>query len=185
MSSVTAPAGEGSKIRYPLSCYVVGILLIFFLLMSASIIVIVHLNVFTILESAKILRAHVMCGGFGMMGAALAAIRKYYRVLITERTALETHQVATPTDWTLGWVYYYLTRPLLGAILGALTFTLSYIGVQVLTKPGSPSISDEGQFVLYALAFIAGFSVTHVLDRLEAVAKQTFGPRLQTLDNKR
>jgi hypothetical protein len=116
-----------------------------------------------------------MCGGFGMMGASLAAIRKYYKALITERTALATHQAMLTTDWTLGWVYYYLARPFMGGILGALSFTLSYIGVQVLVKPADSSISAEGQFVLYAIAFVAGFSVTHVLDRLEAVAKQTFG----------
>ena len=185
MSGITAPTGEGSKITYPPTCYVVGILLIVFLLLSASIIIIVHLDVFAFLKSAGLLRAHVMCGGFGMMGAALAAIRKYYKALITERTALATCQVLPPTDWTLGWVYYYLARPLMGGILGALSFTLSYVGVQVLVKPAASSISVEGQFVLYAIAFVAGFSVTHVLDRLEAVAKQTFGPGLHPTDKER
>jgi len=185
MSGVTAPAGEGSKIRYPPACYVIGILLVVFLLLSASVIIIVHLNVVAFLKSARFLRAHVMCGGFGMMGAALAAIRKYYKALITERTALVTHQAVLPTDWTLGWVYYYLARPLMGGILGALSFMLSYIGVQVLVKPADSSISAEGQFVLYAIAFVAGFSVTHVLDRLEAVAKQTFGPGLPPADKER
>jgi hypothetical protein len=115
-----------------------------------------------------------MCGAFGMLGATIAAMRRYYRTLITERAALAEGKSFTPADWTLGWIYYYLTRPLLGGLLGAFTYMFSYAGLLVLATPRDTQVSSEGRFALYALALIAGFAVSHVLDRIEAVARQTF-----------
>ena len=76
----------------------------------------------------------------------------------------------------MGWLYYYLTRPVLGAILGALTFTLSYVGFHVLSSVRTDQVSNEGKNLLFAVAFVSGFSVSHVLDRLEAVSRQIFQP---------
>ena len=158
----------------PRLCYLVGILLIIYLLIAAFAIVIVHLDWIGTFAGDKLLRAHVMCGAFGMLGASTAAIRKYYNALITESTAKITGQKIIPLDWSIGWVYYYLIRPILGSVLGTLVFMLSFIGVLVLSKPVQIQISSEGTFMLYALAFISGFSVSHVLDRVEGLAKQIF-----------
>jgi len=35
-------------------------------------------------------------------------------------------------------------------------------------------ISNEGKYLLFALAFVSGFAVSHILDRLEALAKKIF-----------
>jgi glucose uptake protein GlcU len=115
-----------------------------------------------------------MCAGFGMVGATIAAIRKYYSKLISESTAKATGNVKPPLDWGLGWIYYYMSRPILGAILGALSYTLSFVGVLILTNGRDIVISNEGRFLLNALAFVSGFAVSQVLDRLGAVSKQIF-----------
>jgi hypothetical protein len=115
-----------------------------------------------------------MCGAFGMLGAAVAAIRKYYRTLITESTARAANRPVTPSVWDFGWMFYYLTRPLLGSILGSLTYTLSFVGFQVLATSTDIQISSNGKYLLYALSFMAGFSVSQALDRLNALAKQVF-----------
>ncbi len=159
---------------YPVGYYVVGIALVAYILLSLSIVLVTHLDLLPGLSARDLLRTHVLCGAFGMLGAAMASMRKYYRVLITESTARASGREDAATDWALGWLYYYLTRPILGAILGALSFTLSYIGFQVLSSVPANQVSNEGKNLLLAVAFVSGFSVSHVLDRLEAVSKQIF-----------
>lgn|GEM_PF-1138084 len=159
---------------YTTGCYVVGIALVAYVFLALLIILITHLDLVPGLVTRDLLRTHVLCAGFGMLGASTASIRRYYRVLITESTARISGRVEAPSDWTLGWIYYYLTRPVLGAILGALSFTLSYVGFHVLSSVRTDQVSVEGKNLLFAVAFVSGFSVSHVLDRLEAVSKQLF-----------
>ncbi len=160
--------------EYPKSCYFVGFSLVIYLLLSILTILIVHFNVVTVLRTMALLRIHLLCAAFGMLGASMASMRKYYRVLITESTSRQVGKPVQATDWSLGWIYYYLTRPILGAVLGALSFTLSFVGFQILAKHQSIQISDEGRYLLLGLAVVSGFSVSHVLDRLEAISKQFF-----------
>ena len=164
---------ENRQHKYPLACYVVGIVLLGYVLIAVAILIAVHLGIILNLQEGSLLRAHVMCGAFGMLGATVAAIRKYYRVLITESVSLD-NTVPTNINWELGWVYYYLSRPLLGSLLGALTYMLSYIGVQVLASPSKIQITIEGSLLLYAIAVMSGYAVSHVLDRLEELSKQLF-----------
>jgi hypothetical protein len=143
--------------------------------MAALIIVIVHLNLIRPLAGAWLLRTHVLCAGFGMAGASIASIRKYYRTLITESSGTPSERAAlAPNRWTFGWVFYYCTRPILGAALGAFSFMLSFVGFQILARPYEMGISDEGKYLLYAVAFMSGFAASHVLDRLAAIARQAF-----------
>ena len=160
--------------EYPIACYVVGILLIVYLFIGVSVILTVYLNYSNVLAHSDLLRSHVICGAFGMLGAAIASIRKYYQYLITYSTAKASGRSVQPMDWSLGWVYYYLTRPILGSVLGALAYLLSFIGFHVLADSPSLDISNKGKYILFTVAFVSGFSVSHVLDRVEAVAKQIF-----------
>ena len=160
--------------EYPIACYVVGILLIVYLFIGVSVILTVHLNYSNVLAHSDLLRSHIICGAFGMVGAAIASIRKYYQYLITYSSTKATGRSNKPMDWSFGWVYYYLTRPILGAVLGALAYLLSFIGFQVLSDSNSLEISSKGKYLLFAVSFVSGFSVSHVLDRVDAVSKQIF-----------
>lgn len=160
--------------EYPIACRVVGVLLIVFLFIAVAIIFVAHLNCIEVLAQSDLLRSHVICGAFGMLGASIASVRKYYQYLITYSTAKATGRSNQSMDWSLGWVYYYLTRPILGSVLGALAYLLSFIGFQVLAGSNSLEISNKGKYLLFAVSFVSGFSVSHVLDRVDAVSKQIF-----------
>ncbi len=166
--------------RQPTGCYLVGGALLLYLLLSVLILFTAYLTPWALLGSDRLLTAHLLCAGLGMLGATLSATRKYYRALITERTTRHKNPSAPRLDWSLGWVYYYLTRPILGAVLGALAYTLSFVGVQVLTSPSEVGIGQGGKYLLYATAFFFGFATSHVLDLLEAVARRLLQPPSST-----
>lgn len=159
--------------RRPTICYFVGIVLVAYLVVAVLLIVAVHVNFFRALANFQLLRTHVICGGFGMLGAAMATTRKFYRILITETTNLAIGSSTPKAIWDFGWVFYYVTRPVLGGILGALSFTLSFVGFNILAS-SDVDISSEGRFLLFGVAFISGFSVSQMLDRLNGMAKQLF-----------
>lgn len=163
-----------TQITFPPACRFVGISLVLYACAAIALIIVTHLDLLASLAAAQVLRAHVLCAGFGMLGAATAAIRKFYSTLITDTTAQLEGRSSRPSDWSFGWCYYYLTRPLLGAILGALTFLLSLIGFHVLASRPDVPISEQGRYLLYAVAFLSGFSVSNVLTRLESIAKNAF-----------
>jgi hypothetical protein len=165
--------GAENMTKHPASCYFIGVLLPLYLAIAMAIGVAMHLGWPRLLCESHLLKVHVMCALFGMVGASVAAIRKYYQVLISEATGLSRGKPST-TNWDWGWIYYYATRPLLGSVLGALSCTLSYVGVQVLAKPSDIEFSNHGRYLLFAIALVSGFSVSHVLDRLNAVSKQVF-----------
>jgi hypothetical protein len=161
-----------NALQRPKTCYWVGGALGLYLAAAVAVIFLVHLNVLESITKSPLLRAHVLCGAFGMLGSSMAAIRKYYRSLITESTSAASGATATPLLWDFGWVFYYLTRPILGGILGALSFTLSFVGFHILAQPAQIELSNEGRYLLFALAFISGFAVSQALDRLNSVAKE-------------
>jgi len=170
----------GGFTHRPAICYCVGIVLIVYLLASVFLVVAVHVNLFGDFGRFQLLRAHVMCGGFGMLGAAMATARKYYQILITESTNRANKKPTPVVIWDLGWSFYYLTRPILGGILGALSYTLSFVGFNALSTMPDVGISKEGHLLLYGLAFVSGYAVSQVLDRLNTIAKQLFQHKPET-----
>jgi hypothetical protein len=175
----------GPAAGFPKPCYAVGIGLILYLITAIVAILVIHLDTLSILASSGLLRAHSMCAAFGMLGATVAAIRKYYRTLITETKSRATGQPTPSNDWTFGWLYYYLTRPLLGGVLGAMVYTLSFVGIQILVSPKQINISSEGRYLLFALSFLSGFAVSHALDALEAIARKLFRARDDQMNTER
>lgn len=174
---------DTDAIRIMKTSYMIGALLIIYLACGIALILVVHTNTVPFLSTTWLLRAHAMCAGFGMIGSCLAAIRKYYRALITDSANRGNQMVPQNLAWDFGWAYYYMTRPILGAVLGALAFTLSFVGFQALAKPSEIEMSDHGRYLLFGLAFVAGFSVSHVLDRLNTIAKQVFKVESPTNEN--
>jgi hypothetical protein len=127
-------SGETGTTRLPKACYIVGVVLLLYLGAAIGFVLLVHSNVVGCLSATWLLRDHAMCAGFGMMGSSIASMRKYYRVLITDSANSRSGNTAQTATWDFGWVYYYLTRPLVGGVLGALSFTLSFVGFQALAK---------------------------------------------------
>ena len=86
-NQATDISAQKPRLSHPLGCYVVGIALVLYLFFALLMVLITHLDLLPGLATRDLLRTHVLCGGFGMLGAATASMRKYYRVLITESTA--------------------------------------------------------------------------------------------------
>jgi hypothetical protein len=164
---------ESQTPTLPRSCYVIGVVLILYLLGGVFFVVAIHLGIFPWFSETWLLRTHAICAGFGVVGASMAAMRKYYQVLITDTTNRARGTPSPAPVWNFAWMYYYFTRPLLGGVLGALSFTLTFIGFQVLAK-ATVELSNHGRYLLFALAFVAGFAVSHVLDRVNSIARRTF-----------
>ena len=160
--------------EHPPICYFIGLSLILYLLAILLLMISVHVGALPFLEGHALLRLHLMAGLFGALGAAISAMRKYYHALITANTDRATGKQNVLVDWTFGWVYYYLTRPLLGGTLGSLSSTLTDVGFNILTGPIPTPISGGGRQLIYGLALLAGFSVSHTLDRLDALARELF-----------
>jgi hypothetical protein len=160
----------------PTACYVVGCSLLLYLFFSMAVIVAIHLNSVPLFEKSLLLRTSAMCSAFGMLGASIASIRKYYRALITESNTSGLGEVSQKLNWDFGWLFYYLTRPILGATLGAIAYVLTFIIFEILTNSHTSTISNQGNMMLYAFSLLAGYSVSHVLDRLSIIATQIFDP---------
>jgi len=167
---------ERPTLRRPKVCYLIGGYLLLAVLLSAIGAVAIHLIGTSWISESWVLRTHAMCGCFGALGASMAAMRKYYRALITESTDHSSGSRIRSAVWDWGWIYYYLTRPVLGGLLGSVSFTLSFVGFQVLAENKTIQLSNQGRYLLYGVAFLCGFSVSHVLDRLNSIAKQAFRP---------
>lgn len=152
----------------------IAALLIFYLLAATVGVLLIHLNVIQHLQQHHLLRTHLMCAGFGVIGASMAAIRKFYSALITESRRTRENTGPYYVDWSPGWLFYYATRPILGGFLGALSYLFLYGGFQILASTPKSEISNEGNLILYALSMLAGFSVSQVMTRIEQVAEQVF-----------
>ena len=152
----------------------IGILLLAYFAFAIALLVAIHLVNFPLLEKHTLFRSHLVCMAFGMLGAVIASIRRYYHALITEEVSGREHSRALTLTWGYGCLYYYITRPLLGGVLAALVYMLSFVGVQVMVTAKDLQFKTEGLLILYAVAFLAGFSVTDVLNRIETVATSIF-----------
>lgn len=148
-----------------------AIALIVFILFAITMIASIHLWWGLLNINSQILRAHMMCGSFGMLGASMASLRKLYKSLITESTAKSRGTPFAPLTWDFGWVLYYITRPMLGAILGASSYLLGYVGFQILTGPVDVNVSNHGTHLFYTIALLCGFSASQALDRMHTAAK--------------
>src|SRR5688572_2689659 len=80
----------------------IGIALICYLCLSIAALFAIHVNVISGLAAMPLLRSHLMCGGFGTLGAAMAAIRKYYRTLITEEAVSGKTKATGKNVWSMG-----------------------------------------------------------------------------------
>lgn len=160
--------GEMNSTRIPIF---LATALIVSMLTAVVLIASIHLWWGSININSQILRAHIMCSAFGMLGASMASLRKLYKSLITESTAKSRSTSFAPLTWDFGWILYYITRPMLGAILGATSYLLGYVGFQILTGPIDVKVSNQGTYLFYTIALLCGFSSSQALDRMHTAAK--------------
>lgn len=154
--------------------YITGLALIVYIIVSVALLLLIACEIIEFKPEHIFLRTNFICAIMGALGATTAAIRKYYKYLIISSEEEKDNVTSKLSQWSFAWTYYYLTRPILGSLLGALSYLFSYIGVGILSSAEKVDLSAKGIYFLYAFAFLSGFSVSHVLDRLENVSKQIF-----------
>ena len=104
--------------------------------------------------------------GGGLLGAAVYAFRGFYQSVGPQNPQNPRYQ------YDPNWTWWYIARPVMGAFLGAFSYALLRGGVA--TFGGAASSSAGPQAAYFAVAFLAGFSVTDVLDWMSAAAGRIF-----------
>ncbi len=166
--------GKIKIIKYPKRVIVICSLQIFFLILAGVLLLLISGDFIQIYSASPEIKNQLLCGLLGFIGALIASMRKFYRVLITYSSKCKNDSCSEELDLSIGWLYYYISRPLLGAFLGIFSVILVKLGFKVLLENKSQNISNEGSLLLFTISLLSGFSVSHVLNQLEAIAKQIF-----------
>ena len=104
----------------------------------------------------------------GLLGASVYAFRGFYWAVGPQSKTNRRYQY--DPNWTL----WYVARPIMGAILGVFSFALLRAGVATL---GSGSTDAGATAAYFAVAFLAGFAVTEVLNWITVSAQRVFAVR--------
>ena len=75
-------------------------------------------------------------------------------------------------NWDPDWETWYYLRPMTSAISGVVAYIFLKAGLIVLEAEQSV---ESGNYGFLALAFIAGFNVSNFSQKIEDIAKSTFG----------
>lgn len=101
----------------------------------------------------------------GLIGGTVYVLRGFYWAVGPQSDTNRRYQF--DPNWTL----WRVIRPIMGAFLGVFTFMLLRAGVGTL----GTATTDGGSSAAYsAVAFLAGFSVTEVLNWLTVSARRVF-----------
>lgn len=101
----------------------------------------------------------------GLLGATVYSFRGFYWAIGPQSRTNPRYQ------YDPNWTPWYIARPIMGAFLGVFTFALLRAGVATL---GSASTDATATAAYFAVAFLAGFAVTEVLNWLNAAARRLF-----------
>jgi len=101
----------------------------------------------------------------GFLGASVFAFRGFYWAVGPQSDTNPRYRY--DPNWTL----WYVSRPILGALLGIFVFATLLAGVSTLGKASSDT---SGVAAYFSAAFLAGFAVTDFLNWVGAAARKMF-----------
>ncbi len=105
----------------------------------------------------------------GLLGAAVYAFRGFYWAVGPQVAADRRYQ------YDPNWTWWYIARPIMGAFLGGFTYALVRGGVATFGGGGAGGGGTQAAF--FTVAFLAGFSMTEVLNWATAAAERVFNAR--------
>lgn len=116
-----------------------------------------------IMLSSPLLETVMYCLFFGVCGGIIHCLRGYY-----------LHS-AVHKDWDDRWNAWYYIRPLVGGMLGIVSFVFIKAGLLVFSL-NTAAGSQEGNSLAYcAVAFLAGYNAQNFLAKLEEISEASLG----------
>ena len=76
-------------------------------------------------------------------------------------------------NWDKDWHPWYVIRPILSAVMGAIAYVFIRAGLFIFGGQGE--LKDWSIYGYLAIGFIAGYNVQRFLEQLEAISAATFG----------
>jgi hypothetical protein len=76
-------------------------------------------------------------------------------------------------NWDKHWHPWYIIRPILSAVMGAVAYIFIRAGLFIFGGQGE--LKSWSIYGYLAVCFIAGYNVQRFLDQLEAISEATFG----------
>lgn len=98
---------------------------------------------------------------FGLLGALIHCLRSIY----IHRSVLN--------DWDNRWIIWYYLRPIVGGVMGLVSFVFIKAGLIVFTTEANPTTTSRIAYL--AIAFLAGFNVRNFLKKIEDVSRSVLG----------
>ena len=106
------------------------------------------------------LRVSVLCILFGGLGGITYCLRGVYLNACVRK------------QWDVGWLPWYVLRPVVSLILGGISYLFVKTGLLVL----GAAMTDSGPPLgIWALAFIAGLNVDRFLAKIEEIGSTAWG----------
>ena len=102
----------------------------------------------------------------GLLGGTTRAFRSFYWAVGPQNPDRRRYQ------YDPNWTWWYVSRPVMGAFLGGFTYAALWGGVGAFGGVGTPRGGAPAAY--FAVAFLAGFSVTEVLSWTTAAAERIF-----------
>ncbi|ALK92315.1 hypothetical protein L103DPR2_01919 [Limnohabitans sp. 103DPR2] len=106
------------------------------------------------------LRVAVLCVLFGGLGGITYCLRGVYLNACVRK------------QWDVGWLPWYVLRPVVSLILGGVSFLFVKTGLLLL---GSAQTVNGPPLGIWALAFIAGLNVDRFLAKIEEIGSTAWG----------
>lgn len=113
------------------------------------------------IEKWRLLRMVVYCFAFGGIGGTTYSIYGLYK-----HTA--------KGDFDRNYIYWYVFRSLLGAVLGLVSYFLIQGGLFAFAQDASKD-AFQAKAMLAGTAFLAGFSTNQFVDKLKELSKTLWG----------
>lgn len=100
------------------------------------------------------------CLLFGALGGCTYCLRGVYLNACVRKT------------WDIGWLPWYLIRPVISLILGGISYLFVKSGLLLFGATEQP---DASQLGMWAVAFLAGLNVDKFVAKIEAVGQTVWG----------
>jgi len=115
----------------------------------------------------------------GVLGGSFYCLRALYERLGQNFTPIiDEHKTDIDSFNIRVWFFWYLYRPIQGAVLGLVLLTL--INCNLFTKAQLDAESMKSYYTLVSVGFLCGFGSHEVMHKIQEIIKVTFAKAIKT-----